>query len=82
MLMTSSGQSVRISVAQVRQAGRNTMGVKLMTLREGETIQDIAQVVAFGDEEAETALVEGTELEATTTTEAEAPSDGSTGEAS
>jgi DNA gyrase subunit A len=51
MLMTSSGQSVRISVAQVRQAGRNTMGVKLMTLREGETIQDIAQVVAFGDEE-------------------------------
>jgi len=51
MLMTSSGQSVRISVAQVRQAGRNTMGVKLMSLREGEIIQDIAQVVSFGDEE-------------------------------
>ena len=63
MLMTSSGQSVRISVAQVRQAGRNTMGVKLMSLREGEIIQDIAQVVAFGDEEAETAPVVVAELE-------------------
>jgi DNA gyrase subunit A len=77
MLMTSSGQSVRISVAQVRQAGRNTMGVKLMTLRGSEFIQDIAQVIAFGDEETETSPVlaevelEG-EPEAQAETEAEA----------
>jgi DNA gyrase subunit A len=51
MLMTSTGQSVRISTDQVRQAGRNTMGVKLMSLREGEVIQDIAKVVALGEGE-------------------------------
>ncbi len=50
MLMTSTGQSVRIRVTDVRQAGRNTQGVKLMTLAEGETIQDIARVVADPDQ--------------------------------
>ncbi|MEM1293953.1 MAG: DNA gyrase subunit A [Verrucomicrobiota bacterium] len=50
MLMTSTGQSVRIRVTDVRQAGRNTQGVKLMTLAEGETIQDIARVAADPDE--------------------------------
>jgi DNA gyrase subunit A len=45
MLMTNSGQSVRIPVAQVRSAGRNTSGVKLITLRENELIQDVALVV-------------------------------------
>lgn len=46
MLMTSTGQSVRIRVRDVRQAGRNTMGVRLMRLNQGETIQDIARVIA------------------------------------
>ncbi|MBV8377554.1 MAG: hypothetical protein JO279_11190, partial [Verrucomicrobia bacterium] len=30
----------------VRETGRNTMGVKLVNLREGETLQDIAPVVS------------------------------------
>jgi DNA gyrase subunit A len=46
MLITNAGQMVRIRVSEVRETGRNTMGVKLMDLREGETLQDIAPVVS------------------------------------
>jgi DNA gyrase subunit A len=50
MLMTDKGQSVRIRVAEIRECGRNTQGVKLMDLKEGERIQDVAIVVADEDE--------------------------------
>ena len=46
MLITSGGQMVRIRVSEVREAGRNTMGVRLMDLRDGEKLQDIAPVVS------------------------------------
>ena len=46
MLITTGGQMVRIRVSEVRETGRNTMGVKLIELREGETLQDIAPVVS------------------------------------
>ena len=49
--MTSTGQSVRIRVSDIRITGRNASGVKLMNLKEGETIQDIALVVRDGDED-------------------------------
>ena len=52
MLMTNTGQSVRIPVAQIREAGRNTQGVKLISLREGELLQDIAKMLSEGDETA------------------------------
>jgi DNA gyrase subunit A len=51
MLITNAGQMVRIRVSEVRETGRNTMGVKLMDLREGETLQDIAPVVSQDDVE-------------------------------
>ncbi len=51
MLMTDDGQSVRIRAADVRQAGRNTQGVKLMNLKSGVHIQDIARVAKDEDEE-------------------------------
>jgi DNA gyrase subunit A len=51
MLITTGGQMVRIRVSEVRETGRNTMGVKLIDLREGETLQDIAPVIS--QEEAE-----------------------------
>ena len=60
MLMTTSGQSVRIPVAQIREAGRNTMGVKLISLREGELLQDIARVINDGDEEMPAIEADGT----------------------
>ena len=46
MLMTTKGQSVRIRICDIRETGRNAQGVKLMGLKEGETIQDVATVVA------------------------------------
>jgi DNA gyrase subunit A len=46
MLITTGGQMVRIRVSEIREAGRNTMGVKLINLIEGEKLQDIAPVVS------------------------------------
>jgi len=45
MLMTDGGQSIRIRVADVRECGRNTQGVKLVTLTKGEKLQAIARVM-------------------------------------
>ena len=45
MLMTSGGQSIRIRSADVREAGRNTQGVKLVTLKDGEFLKDLARVM-------------------------------------
>jgi len=50
MLMTSGGQSIRIRVSEVRETGRNAQGVKLLTLKEGEKLQDIAIVVPDGED--------------------------------
>ena len=44
MLMTNTGQSVRIPVDQIRETGRNAQGVKLINLKDGEILQDIARV--------------------------------------
>jgi DNA gyrase subunit A len=51
MLITTGGQMVRLRVSEIREAGRNTMGVKLIDLREDEKLQDIAPVVRQEDEE-------------------------------
>ncbi|MEX2579483.1 MAG: DNA gyrase subunit A [Verrucomicrobiales bacterium] len=50
MLMTNTGQSVRIKAKEARLTGRNAQGVILMKTREGETIQDVASVVSEEDE--------------------------------
>ena len=49
MLITFGGQMVRIAVASIREAGRNTMGVKLIDLDTGDRLQAIASVIS--DEE-------------------------------
>ncbi len=46
MLITTKGQMVRTRVREIRAVGRNTMGVKLMDLRNGEKLQAIAPVVS------------------------------------
>ena len=46
MLITSGGQMVRIPVQGVREAGRNTMGVKLVNLDTGDKLQAIAPVIS------------------------------------
>jgi DNA gyrase subunit A len=62
MLMTSSGQSIRIRAAEVRETGRNAQGVKLLTLREGEKLQDISIVIPDGEDAEGTQAVAGDEL--------------------
>ena len=51
MLITNKGQMVRTRVKEIRETGRNTMGVKLMDLRNGEKLQAIAPVVSQTAEE-------------------------------
>jgi DNA gyrase subunit A len=55
MLITNKGQMVRTRVKEIRETGRNTMGVKLMDLRNSEKLQAIAPVVSQVEEEAQTA---------------------------
>jgi DNA gyrase subunit A len=46
MLITNQGQMVRTFVRHIRAAGRNTMGVKLVNLEEGDKLQAIAPVIS------------------------------------
>jgi DNA gyrase subunit A len=57
MLMTSTGQSIRIRVSEIRETGRNAQGVKLLTLKAGEKLQDVAIVIPDG-EDAESAAAQ------------------------
>ncbi len=50
MLMTSSGQSIRIRASEIRETGRNAQGVKLLTLKDKEKLQDISRVIPDGDD--------------------------------
>ena len=50
MLMTSSGQSIRIRVSDIRETGRVTQGVKLLTLKGSEKLQDISIVIPDGED--------------------------------
>jgi DNA gyrase subunit A len=45
MLITNKRQSVGTRVKEIRETGRNTMGVKLMDLRNDEKLQAIAPAV-------------------------------------
>jgi len=45
MLITTKGKMVRTRVKQIRETGRNTMGVKLIELKPGSKLQAIAPVV-------------------------------------
>ncbi len=50
MLITMNGIMVRTRVADIREAGRNTQGVKLINLEESDRLQAIARVIGEGDE--------------------------------
>jgi DNA gyrase subunit A len=58
MLITTKGQMVRTRVKEIRETGRNAMGVKLMDLRGAEKLQAIAPVVSQETEEAESEKAE------------------------
>ena len=60
MIINRSGLTIRMSVAEIRVAGRATQGVKLINLREGDSIAAVSPV-ARSDEDAAAAAQEGTE---------------------
>ena len=51
MLITKSGMIIRSPVSQVRVAGRNTQGVKLVDLDGGDVVMAVARVVPEDDKE-------------------------------
>jgi DNA gyrase subunit A len=51
MLITVGGQMVRIPVGGIREAGRNTMGVKLVNLDAGDKLQAVASVISEDKDE-------------------------------
>ena len=70
MIMTAGGQSVRMKVNTIRETGRATQGVKLITLDGKESIQEITLVISDDDEDEES---EAVDAEAPAADEAEAP---------
>jgi DNA gyrase subunit A len=54
MLITAVGQMVRTFVKDIREAGRNTQGVKLIDLQTGDKLQAIAPVISEQQEDAAT----------------------------
>ena len=58
MIINRSGITIRTAVDQIRLAGRATQGVKIINLREGDTI---ASVMAVPKSEEETEAIEGVE---------------------
>src|SRR5581483_9666810 len=53
MLITVGGQMVRTRVSDIREAGRNTQGVKLINLDDNDKLQAIASVVSEEKQDAE-----------------------------
>lgn len=51
MLITVAGQMVRTRVSDIREAGRNTQGVKLIDLEATDKLQGIAPVISEEKEE-------------------------------
>ena len=63
VVITTNGILIRQPIKDIRQLGRNTQGVKLIRLEEGDQIADITTVTRDDDDEA----VEGTDDAADTT---------------
>ena len=53
MLITKSGMIIRSPVSQVRVAGRNTQGVRLVNLDAGDSVMGVARVVPEDDKDVE-----------------------------
>ena len=51
MIITENGIAIRLAVRGVRVMGRNTQGVRLINLRDGDQIAAATQVPAHGDSE-------------------------------
>jgi DNA gyrase subunit A len=50
MVITNGGQVIRTRVGEIRETGRNTQGVRVIRLRDGEQVVDV-EPVAEGEED-------------------------------
>jgi len=53
MIITRGGMIIRSPVSQVRVAGRNTQGVKLVNLDAGDIVTAVARVIPEDDKDVE-----------------------------
>ncbi|MBS1258493.1 MAG: DNA gyrase subunit A [Candidatus Scalindua arabica] len=53
MMMTTNGMIIRSAIKAIRSIGRNTQGVRLISLKEGDKLVSIAPVVSEENEETE-----------------------------
>lgn len=51
MVMTEKGMAIRLRCAEIRAVGRNTQGVRLVKLKEGDKIASIAPVISETEDE-------------------------------
>ena len=51
LIITKSGLIIRMAVSDIKQSGRNTQGVKLINIKDNDSIASVS-VVARGEEEA------------------------------
>jgi DNA gyrase subunit A len=52
MVITNGGQVIRTPVSEIRETGRNTQGVRVIRLRDGEQVVDVEPVAEGEDDEA------------------------------
>jgi DNA gyrase subunit A len=50
-MVTSTGKIIRLRVADIRVIGRNTQGVRLIDIEEGERVVSVARLAEQDDEE-------------------------------
>jgi len=53
MMMTAKGMIIRAAINTIRSIGRNTQGVKLISLKTGDKVVSVAPVIGVDEEEAE-----------------------------
>ena len=51
MVITNGGQVIRTPVSEIRETGRNTQGVRVIRLRDGEQVVDVEPVAEGEDDE-------------------------------
>ena len=53
MVITNGGQVIRTRVSEIRETGRNTQGVRVIRLRDGEQVVDVEPVAEVEDDDGE-----------------------------
>ena len=76
LIITQSGLIIRMAVSDIAQSGRNTQGVKLINIRDNDSIASVS-VVAKSDEDEQPAASENGTAEGT---QSETPAEGQDGQ--